>query len=137
MKKLEDIPKANIFKVPDGYFDMLPSIIQARVAKKETHWQPVFKYSLRYALPMLAVAVGIFWFTRSGNEPSSSEQMLASINSTDLIEYIQESEMSTDDLLDNIDYAQVNVDSLDLYESDLQLNDKDLNEVENELETEI
>ena len=51
MKKLEDIPKQNIFEVPDGYFDKLPSVIQARIAKPEPKfWQlPAF----RYAMPLL------------------------------------------------------------------------------------
>ena len=34
MKKLEEIPKKEVFKVPEGYFENLPGIIQARVAQQ-------------------------------------------------------------------------------------------------------
>lgn len=65
MKKLEDIPKKSIFKAPDGYFEDLPTVIQARMAKEGSRsplsW--VFSFSLRYALPVIALVIaGIFWF---------------------------------------------------------------------------
>jgi hypothetical protein len=53
MKKLEDISKKNIFEVPDGYFEKLPGIIQARVAKPES--TPWFVPTLKFALPIVAV----------------------------------------------------------------------------------
>jgi hypothetical protein len=137
MKKLDDIPKNDIFKVPDGYFDTLPTIIQARVEKKESAWLPAFRISLRYALPVLLVAVGILWFTRNSEPTSSPEELLASISSNDLIEYIQEADMSTDDLLESIDYTMINADSLDLNDSNVLLTDEDLNEVLTEFETEL
>jgi len=137
MKKLEDIPKTDIFKVPDGYFDTLPTIIQARVARKESSWSLPLHYSLKYALPVLVVAFGFFWYWNGRNEITSPEQMLASINSEDLIEYMEEADMNTEDLLESIDYTQINVDSLDLYESEVPINDDDLNDILNEFETEL
>ena len=65
MKKLEDIPKKNVFEVPDGYFDRLPGIIQARVSQEKPSfvWYS-WPVALRYALPvLLMMAVGIFWYT--------------------------------------------------------------------------
>ena len=57
VKKLEDIPKKNIYEVPEGYFDKLPGIIQSRVAKEETIRKPFFVHSLRYAIPAMVVAI--------------------------------------------------------------------------------
>lgn len=137
MSKLEDIPKRDIFKVPDGYFETLPSIIQARVAKKESSWAPLFQASLKYALPILAIAVGIFWLMPATKATNDTEQLLASIHATDLIEYIQESEMNTEELLENIDLEQVNADSLYLFDSEMPLSEIDLDEIVSDLETEL
>ena len=137
MKKLEDIPKSDIFKVPDGYFDALPSIIQARVTKKEKEWLPVFRLSLKYALPVVVVAFGLFWFLNNGNGATTTEELLASISSDDLIEYIQDADISTEDLLESIDYTQINADSLELYDSNVLMNPDDLTDILTEFETEL
>jgi len=137
MKKLEDIPKNDIFKVPDGYFDNLPTIIQARVAKNESQWAYPVLLSLKYALPILVIGVALFWYWKSGTEALSTEQVLASINSDDLIEYIEEADMSTEDLLESIDYTKINADSLDLYESEVLIDDSDLEDILNEFKTEL
>lgn len=124
MKKLEDIPKKDLFKAPDGYFDKLPGIIQARVAKPEpkSMWVPV----LKFALPVLAlVTVGIFWF--SNPTVQSLENELAGINTEQLIAYLdnteivwedteEESEWSEDDLLELEDrvYSTFSTDGSDL-----------------------
>jgi hypothetical protein len=57
MKNLENIPKKNIYEVPEGYFDKLPGIIQARIAAEtpETKKSPFFLYSIRFALPALLI----------------------------------------------------------------------------------
>ncbi|MFN8808304.1 MAG: hypothetical protein ACK5WO_02040, partial [Cyclobacteriaceae bacterium] len=65
MKKLEDIPKKNVFDVPDGYFEKLPGVIQSRVAKPErqANWNPWL--ITRVAVPvLLLVGAGIFWFSQ-------------------------------------------------------------------------
>lgn len=95
MKKLEDIPKKDLFKAPDGYFDKLPGIIQARVAKPEPKsvWLPV----LKFALPAVAlVTVGIFWF--SNPTVKSVEAELASINTEQLIAYLDNNEVVWEDV---------------------------------------
>jgi hypothetical protein len=90
MKKLEDIPKKDLFKAPDGYFDKLPGIIQARVAKPEPKsiWVPV----LKFALPVLAlVTVGVFWF--SNPTVQNVETELAGINTEQLMAYLDNTEV--------------------------------------------
>src|SRR5258708_37341727 len=103
MKKLEDIPKKNVFEVPEGYFDRLPGIIHARTAevKIESQWMPHLRYSLKYALPALVIALAAFFYLM---EPAvqSAEELLASVDTANLIAYLEESDISSDDLLDNI-----------------------------------
>ncbi len=103
MKKLEDISKKEIFNVPDGYFEKLPGIIQARIGdeRSERTVTSVFAYSLRFALPAIFLfAIGIFWFTRS-DQTVSAESILASIETEDLVAYLSEVELTTDELLEN------------------------------------
>ena len=104
MKKLEEIPKKEVFKVPEGYFENLPGIIQARVAQenKAREVRPVFTYALRYALPAIFLfAVGIFWFTRPDQTPTA-ESILASIQTEDLVAYLEEGDLTTDELLEEV-----------------------------------
>lgn len=75
MKKLDDIPKQSVFKVPDGYFDQFPTIVQARMAK-EVRRPPlhgVLSFSLKYALPVVVLVIaGILWLRP---EPSTELQL--------------------------------------------------------------
>lgn len=94
MKKLEDIPKKELFKAPEGYFEKLPGIIQARVAKPESNtiWIPV----LKFALPVVALlTAGIFWFSNPAAQNFESE--LASINTEQLMAYLENTEIAWED----------------------------------------
>ncbi|HEY9007175.1 hypothetical protein [Ohtaekwangia sp.] len=98
--KLEDLPKKEIFTVPDGYFDKLPGIIQARVAKGQSA-RPAMRYTLQYAIPVVAlIAVGIFWIITIST-PTTPEEMLAEIHTTDLVAYLDDADISTDELIDH------------------------------------
>jgi hypothetical protein len=94
MKKLENITKTNIFSVPNGYFERLPEIIQSRVAKPApAKWVSL---SLRLSLPVAAVLVVVFlrW---SARQPSLEEQ-LNTIETEQLLAYIDSHELMWDGL---------------------------------------
>ncbi len=110
MKKLEDIPKKNIFEVPEGYFEKLPGIIQSRVTKPEvTPWfAPIWKF----ALPVLAlVTVGIFWFNSQSD--ISIEQQLADIQTEQLIAYLDDGDLTMDDLAETVTWSETDLDELE------------------------
>lgn len=106
MKRLEDIPKKNIFQVPDGYFEKLPGVIQARVAKPEKAvW---FVPVLKYALPVLAVVVaGILWF--SDPKGNSFDEQLASIQTEQLIAYLDDSDLNFDELTESVTWSETDL----------------------------
>jgi hypothetical protein len=110
MKKLEEIAKKNIFEVPDGYFDKLPGIIQARVAKPEpTRW---LIPTLKFALPVLAlVAVGIFWFTAQTGQ--SIEEQLSGIQTEQLVAYLDDSDLTMDDLAETVTWSESDLNELE------------------------
>jgi len=124
--KLEDIPKKEIFKVPDGYFDSLPSKIQARIDAQATGRQVsfFFQYKLQYALPLLVfLALGIFWYAQY-NQPKDAETLLASVETEDLIAYLNESEISTEDVLTHIEFNSEDLEEIENEVYELQLDDE-------------
>lgn len=137
MKKLEDIPKNNIFEVPDGYFDRLPSKIQARIEKSnpQFHSVSVFSFSLRYAVPvvLLGIATYLFW-----PKPDADHDLLASVSSEQLVAYLNETDMSTEDLLEEAKLSEVEADSLNaVINSNYKIEGVDLSEMQDVLDSEL
>lgn len=113
MKRLEDIPKKNIFETPEGYFDELPNIIQTRVAEKSTASPiPSFGLVLRYAIPVVVVAFTLFFVFRQNDTIGSPNEMLATVSSEELTYYLIESDFTTDELLDLVDLSDSDIDAL-------------------------
>lgn len=134
--KLEDIPKKNVFKEPEGYFDELPGIIQSRIVKEETKpfGIPSFGLVLRYALPLLAVGIALFLIFRQSDPMSSNpEELLASVDAEALSSYLIESDLTTEELLDfayldeedinalndQLFYPEIDIDLLEEFEIEL------------------
>jgi hypothetical protein len=114
MKNLEDIPKKHPFNVPDGYFDRLPGIIQSRIAEKSAQPQPTpyLRYALQYAIPMVLIAIAaIFYFTP---EPARDvDTILASVSTEELVAYLEESDISTDELLETVEFDTESVEAIE------------------------
>lgn len=117
MKRLDEIPKKSLFEVPDGYFEELPGVIQARVAipiaigtEPEVTWG---RLALRYALPVIVLAAAaIFIINR---EPvRSPEEVIASLESEQLVAYLEETDVNIEDLLEAIPLDGTEVDMLEV-----------------------
>jgi len=135
MKKLEDIPKKDVFRVPEGYFENLPTIIQSRVAgqKKEKTFFPGFSFALRYALPVVVLGViGYFWLSPKA-EQKSAESILATIETEDLVAYLNETDLTTEELLESVQLDASDVDEIEgeIYGDDLT--DQDFEEILDEI----
>ncbi len=103
---LNDIEKKNIYKVPEGYFDELPGIIQSRITKKEQ--KPIFSWSqpvFKLALPAILVLMiaGYFAFYNEGIDSKSASEILAEVETEHLIDYLALSEMTIDEILEGVD----------------------------------
>jgi hypothetical protein len=128
MKKLEDIPRKNMFEVPEGYFDQLPGRIQARIAaespSRSASW--MWKGALRYALPvLLAAAVFAGWWLRNG--PEDPEAILASIETEQLVAYLEENGLVTEEL---IPYGELTTEDAAAIESEVYETTFDQSELE-------
>jgi hypothetical protein len=136
MKKLDDIPKKNVFDVPEGYFEKLPNVIQSRVAgEQNVSTRMSWTSGLRLAIPVLIILViaGIFWFNKSV-EGTSAESILASVQTTALISYLNETDISTDELLDDVALDSDDVSKIEESVYQFELNDEDLEELFNDID---
>ena len=113
--KLDELPKKQLYSVPDNYFNELPSIIQARVVKPVQTRVSVLIWSsaLRYALPVIALVMMLVYFgARINKDDIDVQAMIDEIPTEELISYITESEITTDELLSLIDLNELDVDGM-------------------------
>jgi len=129
--KLDELPKKQVYSVPDDYFKELPSIIQARAVKQEKTKTPVILWStaLRFALPVIALIMMLVYFgTRLNNDDIDIQAMLEDIPTEELVNYLTESDITTDELLSLIDVNELDVDGM--VDEDIELlNDSEWDEI--------
>lgn len=130
MKKLEDIPKKQIFTVADDYFEKLPGVIQSRVANPER--KPVLFYALQFGLPAIAVVIiTFFWLFPQGND-TSVEGILSSIETEQLVAYLSETDMTTEELLDDVVLDNLDAEQIEEAVYDLNLGEVDLENIQDD-----
>lgn len=100
MKRLEDIPKENIYQVPEGYFERLPQKVQARIESSHPkHLSIRWGMALRLAIPIVAfAAVGIFWWQSN----RTIEDQLGTIELDQLAYYLEDSDFTTEELAETV-----------------------------------
>ena len=110
--KLEEIKKKNIYTVPDKYFDQLPTRIQSRVNEKK----PVFgilsswKLVLKVAAPAFVVILMLFYIgVENYNSIQTPENILAQVSTDDLIAYLGTTDLTTEDIIEEIDFSTINL----------------------------
>ncbi len=142
--KLEDISKKETFSVPNGYFDTLPTIIQAK-AIESTKKSFVFNTSiaLKFALPslILVMVAGYFGYKYQSSSISADdniELLLADISTEEMVEYLDQTDLSSEDFLELVSFDGEQIDdfSIDLEnitdeELDLLMEDFNIEDLEN------
>ena len=126
--ELDKLHKKQLYSVPDGYFDELPGIIQNRITaipvREQTSslaWTPAVKF----ALPVLALVMMILYFAiRIDRQQFDVEARIAEIPTEELINYLAESDISTDELLSLIDIEELDVDGMIDEEAELFSDDE-------------
>jgi len=134
MRKLEDIPKNHPFKVPEGYFDRLPGVIQARVSDESNvkEARPYFRYALQYALPVIVLAiVAVIYLVP--NTLQDVDSILASVSTEELVAYLEQSEITTEELLESMELNNENAEAI---ESEVYFNFDELENL-NELDLDL
>ena len=90
----------------------------------------------RYALAMLVVAaVAVVWlWYQPGMASESPEALLASVETVDLVAYLNEGDITTDELLDGLKLSDDDASQIEEAVFSLELNDSDLNALMNEID---
>jgi hypothetical protein len=131
MKRLEDIPKKQSFKVPDGYFDDLPMRIQARIQETEKKpswaWMPAPSFALKFALPVILVGIVsvVVW-----NNLSSTKDPFAKLDSVpteQLLAYLESDDITTEEIIENARFTNATINTL--YEQDEEVPAEELDEL--------
>jgi hypothetical protein len=103
--KLKGLKDKQLYTVPAGYFDRLPERVQARIATPDK--QAVFKFPVvvKFALPVVALTIAVvFWMQNNGvNKTQDVQQLLSEIPTVDIIEYLEDSDLSWEDIVDGMD----------------------------------
>jgi hypothetical protein len=133
MGRLDDIPKKNIFSVPESYFDTLPDRLQLRIASASTGRTvtPAYQYAVRYAVAVAAVILLAIIFYLRPSSPDT-QAVLATMDTASLVEYLEESGIDTDDLLENIEFEAEEVEAIENEIHDADATDFYLDDVEDE-----
>ncbi|HNP17089.1 MAG TPA: hypothetical protein PKL31_01540 [Fulvivirga sp.] len=116
----------NIYKVPEGYFDQLPDKIIARVEAQKSNKKirPLYAVVSAVAASLLILAMVIFNDT---SQPVSAEELLSTVSTADLIDYLAESDINTEDIINEVDWTENNFefDELDYIENNMTEEDLD------------
>lgn len=118
MKKLEDIPKAQPFQVPDNYFEDLPMRIQARIQKPERKsvWAGEWGLALKLAIPVLIIGIGAVLFWPKVQVASDPVANLDSVPTSELLAYLEADEISTEEILENGSFTAASLENLYTHE---------------------
>ena len=135
MLRLEDIPKKQIFEVPERYFEELPLRIQARVAAsyQRSAPRPVWRYAVQYALPLVLAVVILFYRYYPATD---AESILESVETADLVLYLQqEPALTAEDIIENVDFVPADVEAIEAEAYDLEIGSSNSGDLEMELNT--
>ena len=116
MKRLENIKKTNIYKVPEGYFKELPMRVQSRISAGDRKSTFLIPHFVRYATAAVILIIGITWYFNEG-QPASAGQtvddLLATVNTESMIAYVDESELTTEDILESYELSALDADGIE------------------------
>ncbi len=115
--KPEDIPKKQMYRVPEGYFEELPSKIQGRLNKDHRYsigreWMTLLRLSLPAIL--LIVVAYVVWHEKPSTAPVSvslvsTEALLSEVSDGALIDYLLENGISTEEIIEVSDLSMEHI----------------------------
>lgn len=100
---LANIPKINIYHVPDHYFSRLYLRIKTRIMKKDSEklmfipYYSNYKYALASVFVLALSLVGFYKYSTRIKPEVFTESSLSHFSDSDVIEYLEHSEVTIDD----------------------------------------
>ncbi len=111
----DDIKRKDPFKAPDGYFDSLADRIDARLDRpaKDTKIHILRRpVRLVYAAAAVITLLAVCWTLLRENTQPSSARLVAELTDQEIIDYLADSEMSVEEILENVSFEVLDTDSL-------------------------
>lgn len=120
---LEKLPRENIFKVPDNYFEELPLLIQSQTSAK-VKAVPLVTWSMKRTWATIAACAAIAilgYFTWMPKQDALESEALSDVQNQEIINYLIQENVNQIDLaeqFETIQHSKVDVDEL-IKDSDL------------------
>ncbi len=101
--RLDDLPKRNLFSVPDEYFDDLPQRIQARVSKSAPVRQPAFTISWNWqrtivSLASVSLVVFLIFQTMPRKQGALGTELLSTVETEAIVDYLHSQNLTAFDI---------------------------------------
>jgi hypothetical protein len=106
---LENIPKANIFKVPENYFNNLPMQIQAQTSG-QTRVVPLISWSQKRTWASVAACtiIGILgYFTLMPQQDSLGNESLSGVQNHEIVNYLIQENFNQADIAEQINNGKI------------------------------
>lgn len=101
--RLDDLKRQVPFEVPEGYFDKLPAIIQARIPATPER-QPWVSWSWERSLALagaMSLISALIWFTYPQQQGPLGSERLSQVSDEAILEYLADQNISYYDLSEN------------------------------------
>ncbi|MPR32295.1 hypothetical protein [Salmonirosea aquatica] len=101
--RLDDLERHVPFEVPDGYFDKLPAIIQARIPATPER-RPWVSWSWQRSAALAAamsLIIALVWFTYPQQQGPLGSERLSQVSNEAILEYLADENISYYDLSEN------------------------------------
>lgn len=125
---LENIPRKNIFKVPDNYFEELPMRVQTQTSGK-TKTVPLVSWSKQRTWASIAACSTIAilgYFTLMPKQDSLGNEALSGVKNTEIVNYLIQENLNQTDVAEQFENNKsVKFKDSDLLEN-LKVSDKDI-----------
>lgn len=98
--RLDDLKRETPFFVPEGYFDKLPQMIQARIPAEPVR-KPLVSWSWQRSVGLAAASALILvlvWVTVPERQGSLGQEPLSNISNASIISYLEDQDISYYDL---------------------------------------
>ncbi|MDR6562559.1 MULTISPECIES: hypothetical protein [unclassified Arcicella] len=107
---IEKLPRENIFKVPDNYFDELPMLIQSQTSAK-SKTVPLVTWSMKRTWASVAACAAIAilgYFTWMPKQDALGNEALAEVQNQEIINYLIQQNINQTDLAEQFENVQTN-----------------------------
>lgn len=120
---IEDLEKKQVFKVPDGYFEQLPELIRDNVQVQKPGFSLFpFPAVARYGMALISlclIVVAGYFLNKPAARQVPPEQILSQVSGKEIIQYLQQTELSQYDLVEKATEADIILENKALEEVDI------------------